>query len=148
MIESLICHENETSNSNRGLSHFWLLYAHGLTWVHCVWFLYSHHSVLYPWSERSNCAKGRGFWIQPWMYIHSHYHFWKMMQITAISVTEKIIFLPKSVHVNQNGNRSIVFRIVRVKNVIQLHFLYKLPVYCSTKVFVFPIQDVRVRFRY
>ena len=72
----------------------------------------------------------------------------EMLQFTAINDTEKIISTPKSVHVNQNDNRSAVFHILGAKNVIQLHFYYKLLFDCSTNVFMLSIQDFRLSFRY
>ena len=45
-------------------------------------------------------------------------HVCKLQQL----LTPKDISLPKSVHVNQNGNVSIVFRLLEVKSVSQVHF--------------------------
>jgi len=61
---------------------------------------------------------------------------------------KEIMSIPKSVQDNQNDNGRKVFQFSGVKNVIQIHFCFKLLFDCSTNVFMFPIQEVRVSFRY
>jgi hypothetical protein len=117
-----ICHENEILGTNHGLSHFWFLPSPRLTWYQFYGIVLASLSIVST-DGTVEMWWCRAFWIEPWKHIFSKWHFYETCcKLHQLLQPKYIIYLLKSVQVNQNGNVSIVFHLLCFNIVRQAHF--------------------------